>query len=226
MRKIVFAIITILSASVNIQARTNATVEVTGTATINVVPDRITVEIGMEEYFRHKADGDSVLVSMSEIEKDIRFLLSMENIPESAITVSDVGSYADRSKSRSLLMSKTLNVVLTDLSELDNLASKIGGEGVKNFMLCRIDNSDMDIYNRQGLKAALDAARSKAEFIAANEKLEIYGLIEIIENGPNYYESPSFSNVQMQYDGGSGMDSMRRIVRRYSVKVKYSASSK
>lgn len=30
---------------------------------------------------------------------------------------------------------------------------------------------------------------------------------------------PAFSNVA--FDGGSGMENMRRIVRRYGVKVKY-----
>lgn len=47
---------------------------------------------------------------------------------------------------------------------------------------------------------------------------------EIVENGPNYYETPSFSNVA--FDSGAGMENMRRIVRRYSVRVRYSFEKK
>lgn len=43
-------------------------IEVTGSATLNIVPDRITVEIGMEEYYDHRAAGDSVLVPLADIE--------------------------------------------------------------------------------------------------------------------------------------------------------------
>ena len=71
----------------------------------------------------------------------------------------------------------------------------------------------------EGLKSALEAARSKAEFIAKEEGLSITSPLEIVENGPNYYETPSFSNVA--YDSGSGMENMRRIVRRYSIKARY-----
>lgn len=47
---------------------------------------------------------------------------------------------------------------------------------------------------------------------------------EIVENGPTYYDAPRMkaANVMMSADGYSGgMESMRRIVRRYSVRVKY-----
>lgn len=82
----------------------------------------------------------------------------------------------------------------------------------------------MSAYNRQGLKSALDAARAKAEFIAANENVTLVSPLEIIETGPNYYETPSFSNVA--FDSGAGMDNMRRITRRYSVKVRYIFTAK
>ena len=46
---------------------------------------------------------------------------------------------------------------------------------------------------------------------------------EVVENGPMYYESPSMSNVSVY--SGAGMDNMRRITRRYSVKVAYIITS-
>lgn len=137
------------------------------------------------------------------------------------ITVADLGNYRDRSSTDSFLMAKRLSVVVTDFDRLDRIARNIGDRGITSFQITRLDNSDMARYNREGLKAALDAARHKAEFIAADEGMTNLMAVEIVENGPNYYETPSFSNVA--YDSGAGMEGMRRIVRRYSVKVTYGA---
>ncbi len=60
-----FMIVSCFSASAQ------SIIEVTGSATINVVPDRITVEIGMEEYFipDENNPGDSVLVGIKAVER-------------------------------------------------------------------------------------------------------------------------------------------------------------
>lgn len=199
----------------------SAKIEVTGSATINIIPDRITVEIGLEEYYSHKSGGDSVKVKLDDIEKNVRRTLRESGVADSMITVADLGNYRDRSASDSFLMAKRLSVVVTDFDRLDRIVRNIGDRGMTSFQITRLDNSDMARYNREGLKAALDAARHKAEFIAADEGMTNLMAVEIVENGPNYYETPSFSNVA--YDSGAGMEGMRRIVRRYSVKVTYGA---
>lgn len=77
----------------------------------------------------------------------------------------------------------------------------------------------MERYNREGLRAALDAARQKAEFIADNEALELLVPYEIQETTNEASRYGSISNVT--YDAGAGMENIRRISRRYSVKVRY-----
>ena len=197
----------------------SAKIEVTGSATINIIPDRITVEIGIEEYYSHKSGGDSVKVKLDNIEKNVRRTLRESGVADSMITVADLGNYRDRSASDSFLMAKRLSVVVTDFDRLDRIARNIGDRGITSFRITRLDNSDMARYNREGLKAALDAARSKAEFIAADEGMSGLAAREIVETGAGNYGTPAFSNVA--YDGGSGMESLRRIVRHYSVKVTY-----
>lgn len=95
-------------------------------------------------------------------------------------------------------------------------------KGIVSFNLTKIDNSRLSEYNRQGLKAAIIAASEKAKFIAETAGLELGPIYAVIENGPNYYDSPEFSNVS--FDSGIGMGNMRKIVRRYSVLVKYNFS--
>ena len=194
-------------------------IEVTGSATMNIIPDRITIEIGMEEYYTHKASGDSTLVKLSDIEKDVRKTLGAAGVPDSLIVVSDLGNYRNRDMSSTFLMAKRLSATVSDFNQIERISDHLDRKGIVCFNITKIDNSDMGQYNRQGLKAALDAARQKAEFIAENEGLKLLMPYEIVEtaNEPSIYSA--FSNVA--YDSGSGMENMRRIVRRYSVKVRY-----
>ncbi len=194
-------------------------IEVTGSATMNIIPDRITIEIGMEEYYKHKASGDSTIVKLSDIEKDVRKTLREAGVPDSMIVVSELGNYRNRDMSSTFLMAKRLSATVSDFNQIERISDRLDRKGIVCFNITKIDNSDMGQYNRQGLKAALDAARQKAEFIAENEGLKLLMPYEIVEttNEPSMYSA--FSNVA--YDGGSGMGNMRRIVRRYSVKVRY-----
>ena len=194
-------------------------IEVTGSATMNIIPDRITIEIGMEEYYKHKASGDSTIVKLSDIEKDVRKTLREAGVPDSMIVVSELGNYRNRDMSSTFLMAKRLSATVYDFNQIERISDRLDRKGIVCFNITKIDNSDMGQYNRQGLKAALDAARQKAEFIAENEGLKLLMPYEIVEttNEPSMYSA--FSNVA--YDGGSGMENMRRIVRRYSVKVRY-----
>ncbi len=196
-----------------------ASIEVSGSATINIVPDRITFEIGMEEYYKHKTFGDSTIVKLSEIEKKVRKTLQEAGVPDSMIIVSDLGNYRNRDISSNFLMAKRLSATVSDFKQLEKVSEKLDRKGITSFNIVRIDNSDIDSYNRQGLKAAMDAAHDKAKFIAEDAGGTLLYPVEIIENGPNYFEAPSFSNVS--FDSGAGMENMRRIVRRYSVKIKY-----
>lgn len=196
-----------------------SSIEVTGSATINIVPDRITVEIGMEEYYKQKTFGDSTLVKLSEIEKKVRKTLTEAGVPDSQITVTDMGNYRNPYQSANFLMAKRISATVTDFNQIEKISDKLERRGITSFNIMKIDNSDMESYNKQGLVAALSAAKEKADNLAETAGLNISYPVSIEENGPNYYETPSFTNVA--FDSGNGMEGMRRIVRRYSVKVKY-----
>lgn len=201
------------------QTAQSPTIEVTGSATVNIVPDRITIEIGMEEYYDPVSGGDSVMVKLADIEKKVRAALHGAGIADKDIVMTDMGNYRDREMKNGFLMAKELSATVDDFSKIDRIADTMGRKGISSFNITRIDNTEMERYNRQGLKAALDAARDKAQFIAETEGVKLSFPLEIVENGPNYYDTPTFSNVA--FDSGAGMENMRRIVRRYSVKVRY-----
>lgn len=194
-------------------------IEVKGSATINIVPDLITIEIGMEEYYRQQAAEDSVIVRIPEIERGVRQVLREAGIPDSLTVVSDLGNYRNRNVSQTFLLAKRLSATVSDFDQIDRISDRLDRNGIVSFNIIKTDNTDMARFNRMGLKAALDAARQKAEFIADNEGLKLimpYKVTETTNDGAAY---SGVSNVA--YDSGAGMENMRRIVRRYSVTVRY-----
>ncbi len=221
MKKIVFAVIALAVYCGIARAQDCAPrfIEVSGTATLNIVPDRITVEIGMEEYFTPTASGDSTLVRIAQIESGVRRTLADAEVPDSCITVADIGNYRDYNRDERFTMAKSITAVVSDFAQLNAISAALDSEGITGFRLAGMDNADMERYNREGLKSALDAARFKAEFIAQNEGLTLTAPLEIIETTQERYGAQMFSNVAI--DSGTGMENMRRITRKYSVKVKY-----
>ena len=129
-------------------------IEVTGSATMNIIPDRITIEIGMEEYYKHKASGDSTIVKLSDIEKDVRKTLREAGVPDSMIVVSELGNYRNRDMSSTFLMAKRLSATVSDFDQIERISDRLDRKGIVCFNITKIDNSDMGQYNRQGLKAA------------------------------------------------------------------------
>lgn len=221
---IVFAMLVVSFINGYAESAGEPVIEVTGSATMNIVPDRITIEIGLEEYYKQKVFGDSTLVKLSDIERNVRKTLSEAGVPDSLIVVSDLGNYRNRDMSSTFLMAKRLSAIVADFNQIESISDRLDRKGIVNFNITKIDNSDMEQYNRKGLKAALDAARQKAEFIAGNEGLKLIMPYEIVETTGEPSMRMAFSNVA--YDSGSGMENMRRIVRRYSVKVRYLFSTK
>ena len=223
MRAKIMATICSLAISLLMTARgqvNSQSIEVTGTATINIVPDRITVEIGMEEYYKKKLLGDSMIVKLSEIEGKVRATLTDAGVPDSMIIVTDMGNYRDRGISTNFLMAKRLSATVTNFNQIEKISENLERRGVTSFNIVKVENSEIDRYNREGLSAALEAARDKAAFIAKNAGGSHVVPWEITEIGAVPYDAPAFSNVTFD-SGGSGMDNMRRIVRRYSVRVRY-----
>lgn len=233
MKRVVWVVLVVLASMQLAGAKENneivRKIEVNGAATVSIVPDRITVEIGMQEYFRKKGANDSVKVTLGEIEKQVRKAFTQAAIADSSVRVSGIGNYSYHTDKNDFLNAKQLQATLTDMWQLDKLSESLNFGGISWFRIAQLDNSQMEKYNRQGLKAALDKARDKAAFIAANEGGTLGAPITITEDGPLYYEEAMTTNVALDAGAGAmmkaarvdGLESMKKIVRRYNVRVTY-----
>lgn len=203
-------------------------IEVSGTSMVSITPDRITVEIGTTEYYKKTGINDSVKITLAEIDEFVYKALEKAGVADSLITLNDIGNYYWGGRGEEFLMGKRISATLDDLNKLMLLSENLGIEGVTSFRISSTDRADMEPFNRQGLKAALDKARQKAEFIAANEGGKLGAPIEIVEEGPMYYDDALAVNTVLDESVGMAlksramtMENMKKIVRRYQVKVVY-----
>ena len=105
-----------LLAILSSQAQTNERyIEVTGTAEIEIVPDRIHYLIEIREYFEEEFDGKSkpeeyrTKVPLSEIEQGLREALDKAGIPRNAIRTQEIGDYW-RQQGQDFLVSKRFDL--------------------------------------------------------------------------------------------------------------------
>ena len=217
MKRNLLSLIILLLAGMpfSLKAQSTCTVEVTGTAIQNILPDRVTIEIGLEEYYKSKMlFGDSTLVKLSDIEKDVIKTLVKAGVSESDISVSDVGNYLNQNKSSNSLMAERLRVTVSNMTQLRKICDDLQRKGVVCFNIVKADNSNMERYERKGLEAAMADAKAKVEIIAASTGGSSPSPIEIVDI------SPAISDC-IAYDSANGFENLSCIVRNYAVKVKY-----
>lgn len=212
------SVLSVLIVTLAANAELNSpSIEVNGTATVSIIPDRITIEIGLEEYY--KPGPLSRRACIADIEKSVRRTLHSSGVEDSLVIVSDMGNWINRETDADFLMAKRLSVTLTSMDQLDRIAADLDRKGITSFRIVAIDSSEMERYNREGLRAAMEAAYEKAEFMVSGIGMCISVPWEIVETTSGYMGGAPFSNVA--FDGGSGIKGLRSIERTYSVRIRY-----
>lgn len=232
MKRIVFSTLMVLMNIMVYAADEKGTIEVTGSSSVSVTPDRITVEIGTNEYYRKTGVNDSVKVTLAEIDQLVWDALQKASVPDSLVTISNIGNYFYSGRGEEFLMGKRISAVLTDINQLVQLSENLGFPGVTNFRISGSDNSNMTVYNRKGLENALAKAEEKAQLLARKAGGRLGIPVKIVEEGPMYYEEDAVAeNVMLTADAGGvgvmarakavSMENLRKIVRYYNVRVTY-----
>lgn len=227
-RKIFLLISFLTSSLIGFTQVGDGKITVSGSSSISVAPNLINVEIGTTEYYKKTGKNDSVKVTLAEIDKKVSSILNAAMVPDSLITLNQIGNYYWGQRNSDFLMGRSITATLTDISQLEFLSENLGIPGITSFRIASTDRSDMEKYNLQGLSTALDRAREKAESMMKDINGKIICPVEIEETGPVYYDE--VENVVTAMDGSPMMlraaknmsfDNLRKITRRYNVKVTY-----
>lgn len=217
--------ITALLTVLSLRAQTDERyIEVTGTAEIEIVPDKIHYIIEIREYFEEEFDGKSkpeeyrTKVPLAKIEQELRQDLAKAGITQEAIRTQEVGDYW-RQQGHDFLVSKRFDLTLHDFGQIDSILHFIDTRGVNTMHVGELENKDILTYHRQGKIAALKAARQKAAYLAEALGKKAGDVIRIVEQQDNGRTLTTQSNVTSAATGS--YDSFRTIKKQYSMLVRF-----
>jgi uncharacterized protein YggE len=187
------------------------TINVSGVAEMEVIPDEIYVQVDLREYDKKgggKVDIDAIKNNF------LKAVLSI-GVNESDISVQGYQGWdgnlwiyrKNKKKNPDLKASITYQVKLATTRKMDELVQKLDDEATQNFFISRVSHSKLQEFKKQLKVQAVKAARDKATYLAdaINEKAGEAILI----NEPNEvssYPQPMYANRMMKAEAASAAD--------------------
>lgn len=250
MKKTILFFVSILTLSA-LQAQTNSqpgcypfpkTISVTGSASMEVIPDEIYVQVDLREYKKKGEDK----TELEKIKSDFLANCKAVGIPDNAISIASYDGYnlaniwQRRKKDPELLSSISYQIKFSNTKLIDELVNKLDDLATNNFRITRTSHSKLTEYRKQLKVQAVKAAKEKALYLteAINEQLgqaieinepEEFTSSDVVAQGyRDNYKNVSTQQVRLDQSKNAyygltddGVD-YRRINLRYEVKVLYS----
>ena len=179
------------------------TINVSGSAEMEVVPDEIYVQVEIREYDRKGGAGKTDIETLKN--DFLKSALSL-GIAESDISVQSYsgwdGDYwwyrKNKKRNPDMKASITYLVKLASTKKMDELVQKLDDEATQNFSIAKVSHSKIEEFKKQLKILAIKAAREKANYLAEaiNEKAgEALTINEPME--ANFFPQPMYANKMM-----------------------------
>jgi len=204
-------------------------IEVTGSSELEIEPDEIRLEIGLQEFWKEEFEKRTdykdyrTKVPMDVIENELLAELAKIGIPKESIITREVGNYR-RAQGKEFLFNKQIELILYDFKQVDEVMRSVNTKGINFMSIGQVKNKNITEYRKQVKIEALKAAKVKAGYLLesiGNQVGDVISITELTEN--NYFHAPqaSASNTVMVSADDSGIDNFRKIKLRYEMKVKF-----
>lgn len=202
-------------------------IEVRGSAEMEIQPDELMLNIGIEEYwkeeFEKKKDPEDykTKVPLAEIEDGLIKSLRKAGIEKDDIRVKGMGNYW-RQRGKEFLFSKQLEVKITDFSKVNQLASLVDAKGIKSMYVGQMNHSDMENFRKQVKTDALLEAREKAAYLVESLGEELGEVISITELNDGYVRPYLAKNRMMAADASyESVEEVQNITVSYQVIARF-----
>lgn len=195
-------------------------IDVTGTAEIEVVPDRIYLQIVLNE----ATEKDKR--SLSKLEGDLTDVLKKIGIPLTNLVVDDAASYFRKSifSGKDIYARKTYELLIDNAATIGKVLEEFEKAGISNVTLKSVDHSKMAEFKKQVKVDAAKAAKEKAEYLLKAIGEQLGGALFITEID-NVYETPQYMNRvrgEISFsDSGNEDISFKKIKIKYSVNARF-----
>jgi uncharacterized protein YggE len=179
------------------------TINVSGLAEMEVVPDEIYVQVQLREY--EKKGGAKV--DIDAIKKDFLQAALSVGIKETDIAVQGYQGWdgniwmykKNKKKNPDLNASITYQVKLATTGKMDELVQKLDDEATQSFFISNVSHSKLQEFKKELKIQAVKSAKEKAVYLAAAINEAAGEAITINEpNELNPYPVPMYANVMMK----------------------------
>lgn len=207
MRTILILAITAMTTLAHAQ-QIEPTVGVTGEGKVIVVPDEVTISLGVQTQGKDAAAVKSE--NDKAVDKVLDFLLK-KNIPQNQVQTEYVSlnkNYDYNTKVYNYNASQTISVKLKDLSKYDEIMSGLVASGINSINGVNFGSSKMDTYEAEARKKAVANAKMKAQEYAGVLGQKIGKAVLIAEQGTNTPQPQPMYKMAMS----ESMDSSQRTL--------------
>lgn len=233
--KLLIALFALMATTSNLVGQdkptTMKTIEVTGEAEKAIDPDEIIFSITIEEYWKEEFEGKKyedykTKIEIEGIERSLIEELKSLNIEMDQITLKQTGNYW-RQRGKDFLVSKTLDLSLSDFAKANEIANTVKTRGVRNMFVSELKNKDIEQHQLKVKAEAVVKARQKAELMASALGKTIKDVVTIVEVDPNMNAFPrpqpmAYARASMSMDeSASSVDyeNFRKIETKATVRV-------
>lgn len=203
------------------------TINVTGSAELEVVPDEIYVQVDLKEYEK-KGQGK---ISIDKIRQQFLSAVRSLGLPDSSISIAAYDSYnanpwlRKKKKKEELYASISYLVKLRSSAQADALVDKLDDEATQNFFIKRTSHSKLTEYRRQLKIAAVKAAKEKAQYLAEAIGEHVGDAVTILEPVEHYipFYNQAAPNMMVRSKVAEGVDATpdQRNADFTKIKLKY-----
>jgi uncharacterized protein YggE len=204
------------------------TIQVSGSAETEIVPDEIYVVVTLKEYEK-KGSGK---INLDRIKSDFLANCKSIGLPDSIVTIAAYEGYntaawwRKRKPKDEMYAAISYQVKFSNSKKMDELVEKLDDEATQNFSIAKVWHSKMPEYRMKLKIEATKAARNKAGYMAEAVGEKIGEAVTISEPEevvyPQFMESQSnmaISQGAFSYDRPEPTMNFKNIKLRYEVKA-------
>lgn len=205
------------------------TIEVSGSAETEIIPDEIYVVVTLKEYEKKQVGK----VGLEKIKSDFLGYCKAIGLPDSAISISSYEghnpSWWRRRRSKDeLFASISYQVKFNTSKKMDELVEKLDEDATQNFLIARVSHSKISEYRKQLKIQAVKAAKDKGGYLAESIGENLGVAVSIIEPEEVTTALPVYalSQTNVSYASRGNADEIidngvdfKKIKLRYEVKA-------
>lgn len=198
------------------------TIEVKGSAEMEIEPDELVLFIGIREYWEEefeknkKPEDYKTKVPLAQIEDDLIKKLRQAGIDKKDVKVSNIGNYW-RQQGKEFLFSKQLEVELHDFSKINTLIDLLDAKGIQSMNIGELRHSRMEELKNKVKTDALKNARKKADVLVQSLGENLGEVISITELSTGFVGPMHAAEMMVR----SGEVAEERINQIRNIKLEY-----